>query len=126
MIPFQIVVMEDVRLSKEPKDAKVKHGLFCSAHKTSAMQPRITLDNGPQTDGQEENLKESVSLEPFKLDLVYHSQRSTGYKPVLQIQLVQERPETLETVMTRVSIAGRLFINISKESSRISAKSSSY
>ena len=112
MIPIQIVVMEDVRLSKEPEDGKVKLGSFCSAHKTSAMQPRIILDNGSHTDGQERNLQEFVSLEPFNLDLVYQSRRSGGYKPVIQIQLVQKRPETLETVMTRVSIAGRLFIHI--------------
>ena len=100
--------MEDVRLSKELEGNKLKPGVFCSAHKTKNIQPRIILDN----DAQDENLRESVSLEPFNVDLAYNSRRSSGYKPVIQLLLVEQRPETLETVMTRLTIAGRLFVHI--------------
>ena len=114
-IAFQIIIMDEVRLSKDIKKTSLIFGAFCSDHNSKVTRPIIKshgkLSVSP-SNKQSDSLREMVSLEPFRMNMVYQSRRSQGYSPVIQMELVQERPETLETVHTKISIEGRVFMQI--------------
>ena len=100
--------MEDVylKLSKERSGRAVDVSSYCEEH-NSLTRPALTVTDSLS---QQSNLHtESLSLEPFKANLVHSGGRQRGYTAVINIVLLRDLPASLMNIHTKIIVEGRQF-----------------
>ncbi|KAF0298673.1 Teneurin-m [Amphibalanus amphitrite] len=116
----EIVVIDDVQLTREPAAPLYGGSQACTEHDYDVMRPVVLASWKHEFQGgcpeesavlaESQVVQESLPVPGTELHLVYHSSRSRGYQSTIQLQLTPELvPPALRLVHLRVHLQGELF-----------------